>query len=102
MADLKPFAGLSQEETNFTMLQLLAAILDKLPRIDANDRAIVNINDGGAAITLASLATLTAAVDLNRINAFGATATTQRPADAMPIHIANFGAQHIYDNIKVT
>jgi hypothetical protein len=101
MADLQPFAGLSQEETNLTMLQLLAAILDKLPRVDANDRLLVNASEvaaATAAVTLASLATVS---NLTALNTFG-SGVTARPADAIPIHIANFGAQHIYNNIVVT
>lgn len=105
MADQRPFAGMSQEDTNQAIVQLLAAILDKLPRTDINDRLIVNgseVANASAPVTLASLPTLSTLVDLNRINAMGATAATSRPADAIPLQIANIGALHIYDNIRVT
>jgi hypothetical protein len=93
---------------------LLGMILEKLPRVDGNDRVVVNTSDQGnvtvalaAAQTLATLTTLTTlttmvtANDLNRLNAMGATAATSRPTDAMPLHAANQGAQHLYSNIVV-
>ncbi len=101
MADQRPFAGMSQEDTNQAIVQLLAAILDKLPRTDTNDRLIVNgseIAAATAAVTLASLATVS---NLTALNALG-SGVTSRPADAIPLHTANMGALHIYDNIRVT
>ncbi len=102
MADKQPFAGLSQEDTNQAVVQLLAAILDRLPRVDGNDRLIVNASEvavGSTPIT-GSLSAVTTVSDVTRINAFGSTQA--RIADMIPIHIANAGAAHIYDNIKVT
>lgn len=87
---------------------LLAQILEKLPRVDGNDRVVVNTSDQGnvtialaAAQTLATLTTLTTAADLTRLNTMGASAATSRPTDAMPLHAANQGAQHLYTNIEV-
>jgi hypothetical protein len=91
-----------------TVVYLLAAILDKLPRMDANDRLVINTSDQGnvtiavaAAQTLAAVTTvtgLTTANDLLRLNNFGVGATA-RAADAVPLHIANMGASHLYDRI---
>lgn len=98
MADLKPFASLGSEETLQLIAMALMAISDKMPRTDVNDRVMTN----GAETTQPIAGTLTAVTDISRINSFASSATTARPPDALPIHIGQMGAQHIYSNITVT
>lgn len=86
MADLRPFAGLSQEDTNAMMLMLLAQIADKLPRLDANDRVCINGND------IESLQVVTQI----------GTSGRQRPADLYNLAIPQMGALHIYNQIEVS
>lgn len=84
-------AGISQEATQQELLAnmtyLLAAILEKLPRMDGADRLI--ISHAESAVTVSALSGLGAS-------------TTPRPADAIPAHVSNVAALHIYDNIKVS
>jgi hypothetical protein len=104
MADLTPFAGMSQEETQKAILYYLAAILDKLPRIDANDRLITNPSEVAPATTPVSgtvtatvaNATVTTVTTLTGLSNIGASL---RPADAVPMHLANAGSNHLYDRI---
>lgn len=100
--DLKPFAGMSQEETNYAILGALLAILDKLPRTDANDRVMISGTEVTQTVAVATNQTLSTLTDLVRVNTFGSAAATAKPADAIPVHLANIGALHIYDNIKVS
>jgi hypothetical protein len=103
MADLKPFAGLSQEETQYLMLQALVQILDKLPRLDAFDRLIINGSEVSQVTSVTgSLSTVSVIGDLNRINTFGGTAVSAKPADAIPLHLSSTGAAHIYDRIVIS
>lgn len=86
------------------MLMLLAEIRDKLPRLDANDRTFVQLSENttGTLGAVTTVTTLTTAADLTRLNSMGAAAATARPTDAIPIHMGNMGALHIYNNITVT
>lgn len=86
MADLKPFAGMSQEETQQAVLYLLSAILEKLPRIDANDRLIVNTTEVTTGMT-------------GSLTGLAALGTNNTPANGMSLHLANAGANHLYDRI---
>ena len=81
----------TQQEMLAQMTMLLAAILKKLPRVDLADRAMVSLADTPPVVS-----------DLNRLNNFGTSSVTSKPADAIPLHISNAGAMHIYDNIKVS
>ena len=92
MADFKPFAGMNQEAA---LLYLLSAILDKLPRTDANDRLIVNPSEVAPATTPVS-GTLTAVTTVSALQTLG---TNAMPANAMPLHMANAGANFLYDRI---
>lgn len=95
----------TQQEMLAQMTLLLAAILEKLPRVDTADRVMVSHAESNPPISIAAsqtLATLTTAADLNRLNNFGTSGVTSKPADAIPLHISNAGAMHIYDNIKVS
>jgi hypothetical protein len=103
------FGDMSMEATQQEMLDhmtlLLAAILEKLPRIDTANRVMVSHAESSPTVYIAgaqTLSNLTTAADLNRLNAFGTAGVTSKPADAIPLHTSNFGAMHIYDNIKVS
>lgn len=90
--------GLSQESTQQSALDqltyLLAAILDKLPRIDNADRLVVNTADQGNV-------TVAIAADVARLNNLGSFGTS-KPADAMPLHMSHAGVMHIYNNLIVS
>lgn len=81
--------GISQEVSQQELLAnatyLLAAILEKMPRIDGAERLIVTHGESS--------------VEVSTARSFG---TLARPADAVPTQIAQAGAMHIYDNIKVS
>jgi hypothetical protein len=91
--------NISQEATQAELLggvvTLLAAMLDKMPRVDANDRLIVNPSESTSPVTVSS-GTITTAGVLQNLG------TLSRPADAIPLHLSNAGSMHIYDNIKVS
>lgn len=95
MADFKPFAGVSQEESIQNMLYLLAAILDKLPRTDANDRLVINASEITPAATPVS-GSLNAVTTINTLQGMG---TQSAPTNAVPLHLANAGANYLYDRI---
>lgn len=78
-----------------TVIYLLAAILDKLPRIDANDRLIVNASEISPASTAVS--TVTSVTAVAGINSIG---TNLAVVNAVPMHLANTGANHLYDRIS--
>ena len=96
MADQRPFAALSQQETQEMMLLLLSQILDKLPRMDANDRLMVNM---GETTPAGVTAVQTGAGSVIGVQTLG---SASREAGGIPAHIANMGAKHLYDNIKVS
>lgn len=91
--------NISQEATQAELLggvvTLLAAMLDKMPRVDVNDRLIVNPSESTSPVTVAS-GTITTVTALQNMGSLS------RPADAIPLHLGNAGALHIYDNIKVS
>jgi hypothetical protein len=99
--------GLSNEATQQELLGgvviLLSAMLEKMPRVDVNDRLIVNTSDQGnvtvalaAAQTLATVTTLSTLTTAGTLQNLGAQS---RPADAIPMHASNAGAMHIYNNL---
>lgn len=92
----------TQQEMLAQMTLLLAAILDKLPRVDTNDRVMVSHAESNPTVSIAASQTLAALSDLTRVNNFGSAGVTSKPADAIPMHLANAGTMHIYDNIKVS
>ena len=101
MASTSILAGLNQEASQQELLTqttlLLAAILDRLPRLDANDRAIVNTSDqGNVTVALATSQTLATVTTLtNQVSVGG------RDASHMVVATANAGTSHIYNNIIV-
>ena len=86
MADLKPLAGISLDETLQMAVFLLSQIVEKLPRIDGADRVIISQAEVEG-ITL--------------ISSIGSTGRG-RPTDFFPVAIPNAGAMHIYNNIVVS
>lgn len=92
----------TQQEMLAQMTLLLAAILDKLPRVDTNDRVMVSHAESNPTVSIAASQTLATLSDLARVNNFGSAGVTSKPADAIPMHLANAGTMHIYDNIKVS
>ena len=90
--------GISQEATQQELLAhatlLLAAILENMPRTDANARAIVNTSEQGIT-TVAIAAAQTLAVS-NQTNIGG------RDASNTAYALANMGTAHIYNNIIVS
>ena len=101
MASTSLLAGLNQEASQQELLAqttlLLAAILDRLPRLDGNDRAIVNTSDqGNVTVALATAQTLATVTTMtNQTNVGG------RDASHMAVATANMGTAHIYNNIIV-
>ena len=94
--------GISQEATQQELLAhatiLLAAILESMPRTDANARAIVNTSDqGNVTVAIAASQTLSAVTTVgNQTNIGG------RDASNTAYALANMGAAHIYNNIIVS
>lgn len=89
--------GLQTEIRNLndTLLILLSAILEKMPRVTGNDQMAVSIESGGVGINSnQTLATLTNLTNLQQVG--GQDGTTIARAQIMS------GATYIYDNIKVT
>lgn len=101
MAAESILGGINQEATQQELLAqatlVLLAILEKMPRVDAADRLIVNHESA-----LSTITTLTTAADLTRLNNMGTSGITSKPADAVPLHLSNAGAMHIYNNILVS
>ena len=90
------FEDVSTEATLDNVLQVLVWILDKLPRTDNLDRAIVSLNDTGGASVSVSSGTITTVTTMQTVGA------ASRPADAIPMYLANAGAMHLYNNIIVS
>lgn len=74
------------------MTLLLTAILDKLPRTDGNDRVLIN---GSETLVIATLQN-------GLLNSVFGLGQALRPADAIPTHMSNAGAMHLYDRIEVS
>jgi len=100
--------GINQETTQQELLTqatlLLAAILEKLPRTDANDRAIVNTSDqGNVTVALAASQTLGTVTTVSTVTTVGnQTNIGGRDASHAAYALANMGASHIYNNIIVS
>lgn len=100
MAAESILGGINQEATQQELLAqatlILLAILEKMPRVDVNDRLMVNPSESIANVVV------TTAADLTRLNNMGTSGITSKPADAVPLHLSNAGAMHIYNNILVS
>ncbi len=79
-------------------LLMLSAILENMPRTDANARAIVNTSDqGNVTVAIAASQTLNAVTTVgNQTNIGG------RDASNTAYALANMGTAHIYNNIIVS
>ena len=92
------------DDALLVVLELLTRIADRLPRVDAFDRVITSGAEVTQAVSgsLLSVNTVTSVTDALRLNSLGLNATTARPADAIPIHAANAGSLHLYNQITVS
>ena len=102
----EPFSGIAKDATqqdikalseeirqlNETMIYLVSSLLSQQPRLDANNRAAVNVETGS--VTVGSITTLTNMTNLNNF-AGGNTAL-------VPFYLGDAGATTIYDLIEVT
>ena len=102
MAATSILGGIGQEATQQELLAhatlLLSAILESMPRTDANQRAIVNTSDqGNVTVAIAASQTLSAVTTVgNQTNIGG------RDASNTAYALANMGTAHIYNNIIVS
>lgn len=100
--------GISQEATQQELLThatlLLAAILENMPRTDANARAIVNTSDqGNVTVALAASQTLATVTTVGTVNTVSnQTNIGGRDASHAAYALANMGTAHIYNNIIVS
>lgn len=100
--------GISQEATQQELLAhatiLLAAILESMPRTDANARAIVNTSDqGNVTVALAASQTLATVTTVSTVTTVGnQTNIGGRDASHAAYALANMGTAHIYNNIIVS
>ena len=79
-------------------LLMLSAILENMPRTDANARAIVNTSDqGNVTVALAGSQTLSAVTTVGTVS--NQTNIGGRDASNTAYALANMGAAHIYNNI---
>lgn len=97
--------GISQEATQQELLAhatlLLAAILESMPRTDANARAIVNTSDqGNVTVALAASQTLATVTTVSTVS--NQTNIGGRDASNTAYALANMGTAHIYNNIIVS
>lgn len=84
---------------NDTLLTYLSAIFEKMPRIQANDRLVCDMSE----TSLGTITTLTTANDLLRLQNLGVNDTkVTKATDAIPMHLSNIGALHLYDKIIVS
>lgn len=90
MALRNAFENLSTEATNDMVLTLLTMILEKMPRVDANDRLMVSHAESNPTVVLNS------GTVSNVANMGG------RDTAHVPQALANMGTQHIYNNIEVS
>lgn len=100
-------AGISsestQEELLFAATYYLSAILETLPRVDANNRAIVNTSDqGNVTVAIAATQTLATVTTVATVTKLSNIGTNSVPADPIPSHLSNAGTMHLYNNILVS
>lgn len=94
MALRNAFAEMATEDTTQTLLYLLTAILEKMPRVDNADRLVITSVEAGAQAVTVSSGTVTTVG--NQTNLGGRDATN------IPQAVANMGTAHIYNNIIVS
>lgn len=87
----------TQQEMLAQMTLLLAAILEKLPRVDTADRVMVSHAESNPTVSIAASQTVATVTTVgNQTNLGG------RDAAHIAYAMANAGALHLYDNIKVS
>lgn len=93
-------AGLNLEATQQELLSeavmLLNGIFEKMPRIDSADRVVTSGSEVTQPISIAASQTLATVTTLATLGA------ASRPADAIPMHVANIGSFHLYNQIIVS
>ena len=94
-ATLEAIRVLTAEVRNLseTILYYISSTLEKMPRLDAADRIIINGSEITQTVTISS-GTVTTLSDQTNIGG--------RPASNMAVAISNSGAQYLYDNLLVT
>lgn len=85
-----------QQVTLDTLAMLLAAIIEKMPRVDVADRVLVSHAESNPAVTISSGTVTTCATLSNQTNIGG------RDASHAAFALANIGTAHIYNNIVVS
>ena len=82
-------------------LLMLSAILENMPRTDANARAIVNTSDqGNVTVAIAAAQTLATVTTVGTVS--NQTSIGGRDASHAAYALANMGTAHIYNNITVS
>lgn len=90
----------SLKEINDTLLVLLSAIVERMPRLGLADRLLVELGESTA---LPALGTVTTVTGVNSLLSLGTTtAQVTKAADGIPTHLSNAGSMHIYNNIIVS
>ena len=91
------FADLATEDTTQTLLYLLTAILEKMPRVDNADRLVITSAEAGSQAVTVSSGTVTTVTTVGNQTNLGGRDTTN-----IPQAVANMGTAHIYNNIIVS
>jgi len=100
--DIEALAQISTDikALNDTLLYFVSAILDKLPRLDTNDRVASNIETGTLTSvgTVSTVTTCSTVTNLTSLNNWG---TTGNAVWAL-WNLSDTGATRLYNNITVT
>ena len=91
------FADLATEDTTQTLLYLLTAILEKMPRVDNADRLVITSVEAGSQAVTVSSGTVTTVTTVGNQTSLGGRDVTN-----IPHAVANMGTAHIYNNIIVS
>ncbi len=90
-----------QESLDTTIL-LLANIVEKMARLDINDRMAVNVETGTIGVsslptlaTVTTVGTVTTMTNLTNLNNFSGG-----NAAPLPYHMSNIGSSHIYNQLE--
>lgn len=106
MADLRPLAGISQDDSLLLLINLLYEIKDKLPRVDQFDRSSVLLESGsttavtGTLTGVTTVTTVTTCTTVTYLSNMG-SGTTFHPADQAPMALSVAGLFPFYDRIVV-
>lgn len=90
----------SLKEINDTLLVLLSAIVERMPRLGLADRLLVELGESTALPTITTVSSVTAVQNLVAVGSGIVNVT--KATDGIPMHIANAGCFHIYNNIIVS